>query len=426
MALRLPDPIARGDDLLGRAVWPLLAVLSGVGIGAALSGSTATMLATIGVLVAFPVLLRSPILLCSVAPGAMFFTYRLDLGPVDLSYADAVVVFGALVALRWAPWHSPWLRQLLLYFGGYLLLLVPSLLANPSTRAIVEWFHRIEIVVGALIIGSALAVAGKARATLRVYTAISAVYAVAAIVEAVTSDFTPAYPLGIHKNGAAMLFAAAILVLHLCGPIVGPRRVVVPAELLLFGGILACQGRAAAATLIGLMLLIALRSRRGRRGIVPLLGAVALGAMVVVTVIALANDDSGSAKFNSYNSRISTYEAALDVWRDDPITGVGIRFWNDPKVPSKGEPHNVIVSALGESGVIGAVAIVVFNAGIVAMLWKRRDPLGQAGLYLTIAHLVDAMAGIYWVAGTGTISWLILGLAVGVDVRSHEREPQPA
>ena len=61
---------------------------------------------------------------------------------------------------------------------------------------------------------------------------------------------------------------------------------------------------------------------------------------------------------------------------------------------------------------------------MIAMFRRRKDPLGRAALYLTIAHAVDALAGIYWVAGTGTLPWLVVGLAAGID-REVTEPPDP-
>ena len=69
------------------------------------------------------------------------------------------------------------------------------------------------------------------------------------------------------------------------------------------------------------------------------------------------------------------------------------------------------VSALGETGVVGLVALLALIASLLLLSWRWRSPAGRSFLLLLIAHVVDTQVGIFWVAVTGSFTWIILGIA---------------
>jgi O-antigen ligase len=161
------------------------------------------------------------------------------------------------------------------------------------------------------------------------------------------------------------------------------------------------------------------------------IGVLAVGAMVWATTQGITDEKDPGYRFNSFGSRIEAYDAAIDLWQSEPLFGVGVRFWTDPKTNDPQEPHNLAISALAESGIVGLAALVLLHAWLLVLLWPRRDPLGLLAAYVVIAHVVDSIAGIFWVAGTGTLGWLLVGLAAGVerhrDATSHlEQHPSIA
>jgi O-antigen ligase len=207
-----------------------------------------------------------------------------------------------------------------------------------------------------------------------------------------------------------------------------PAAARAPIQALLIVGLSACQSRGSAATLLVVLLVVVMR-RGGARALVPVIGGVALAAMIWSTSQDF-NDRSENAKFNSVNTRLETYDRSMELWSEQPVFGAGLRFWRDPAITGASEPHNLMISALVESGLVGTVAFVGFNVGILLLLRRRSDALGRAAFYLTLAHAIDAMAGIFWVAGTGTLPWLVVGLAAGhahiVATDDPERQPDPA
>ena len=398
----------------------LLFVQTAIGLLAARDPSLA--LAATVLLVGGFLALFSPLGVAAAVFPAVIATRRLGGGGIDLSYADAVLVVSTVLALPFVPWKSRTLRNVLGALGIYLVVLAITIIANPSTRAVIELFHRLELVGGSVIVGAAIAAAGKTRFALRLYVAAAVVLAVAAIAYTLSHGFAPAYPLGINKNAAGFFLTCCLLLTVVTPRHIGlPRAMSVPVQILLVAGLVSCQSRGSAATFVGVLFVASFRSGRSR-ALVPIVGALAVGAMIWTTSQDLG-DESGGAKFNSLNTRLDAYDRAIELWQENPIFGVGVRFFREPALMAS-EPHNLIVSSLGESGIVGTAGFVGFNLAVIAMFRRRNDPLGRAALYLTIAHAVDALAGIYWVAGTGTLPWLVVGLAAGID-REITKPPDP-
>jgi hypothetical protein len=57
--------------------------------------------------------------------------------------------------------------------------------------------------------------------------------------------------------------------------------------------------------------------------------------------------------------------------------------------------------------------LIVLLAMVVSILRRRSDSLGRLAICVVVAQVINALADIYWVAGRGTIPWLIVGLAAG-------------
>jgi O-antigen ligase len=80
-------------------------------------------------------------------------------------------------------------------------------------------------------------------------------------------------------------------------------------------------------------------------------------------------------------------------------------------------PHNVFFYALGYSGWIGVLLLVLFQAGIVRLLWQAYRKAGQpAGLVLWFAMLAFALFTPFFEVPQGGIPFfLILGCAAGAS-----------
>lgn len=363
-----------------------------------------------------------PLIVAALSFPATLATWRLGGSSLDMSYADAVLVMSVLVALPYVPWHSRLLHRMLGAAGVYLVVLAITLVANPSTRAVLELVHRMVLLCGSMLVGSAIAAAGRTRFALRLFLAAAVTLSVAAVLDSLSSGLEPAYPLGVHKNAAGMLLTCALLVLVIAPDLVRiPKMGTLPVQAVLAAGLLACQSRASAATFLAALFIAALRNR-GSRAFVPVIGAIALAAMIWTTSQNLT-EDSPDARFNSLNTRLEAYDSSMEIWAEQPIFGAGLRYFRDPDY-AVSEPHNVIVVSLGESGLIGTLGLVVMLVMVVAGLRKGASSASRLAIYLVVAQVVNGLADIYWVAGRGTLPWLIVGIAVGTEwVQKREARP---
>lgn len=391
---------------------------AGLGLGLGLARSVAV--ASAASLLAFVIALcvAAPVVpLLAVLPAA-YGSWRVGPASIDLSIADAALVIGAMVALPFLPWRSTRVR---LAFGGmlaYQAVLAVAVLADPSTRAILEWGHRMVLVGGALAVGAALANLDRLSAAIRWFLAASAAIAVAACVFSVTTGFAPAYPFGIHKNSAGLLLTLAFLSTIVAPSLTGlPPGLVTPFRLFLLAGVLASQSRGAMVAAIAGLAVTQLRGRSARRAaplvIVAILAMAAVVAVVSGDELEKTRVDPNASRYTPIGSRQETNREALAVWSDSPLFGAGIRYFKDP-ARAAAEPHNIIVVTLAESGAVGIFALII----LLGVAWRALR--GLSGEAATLARVIlgvrvlAAMFDIYWVAGRGSLPWVLVGGAVAV------------
>jgi hypothetical protein len=409
---------------ISRSARSNVAAHAAVVAGAGLVGTAATTglraVALLGVLAIVALLgMSGRGALSSMSLGCVALLARVNLGGVDLSYADLALIMTLVVSLPLVSWKSVTLQRMLGIAAVYLSILAIAILLNPSTRSVIEWGHRGVLVGGSLLVGAAITHTEQHRRALSIFVAMTLALSIVAVVDAVTSGFAPAYPFGINKNAAGFFILGALVVTAVAArETLIPVRLMHPIQAVLVLGMAACQSRASAATVMLIMCVIAARSR-AKSSVVLIIAALALGGMIWTTSQRLFDEQDANYQFNSYTTRVATYEQAIEIWQREPVAGAGLRFWRNPEVTGNeivGEPHNLAISALGESGYIGLGALIILNGGMLLILVKRRDPLGQVAFFITVAHLVDSLAGIFWVAGTGTLPWLLVGLAAGEHV----------
>ncbi len=399
------------------------ASVAGVG-GTVAAGVALTVLAVgaVAVVVAPSLVLVAPVV-------ASYGVNKLGGGLSGFSIADLALIAGGVVAVPFVPWRSRWLQFVLGTLAAYLLLLVPVLASHPTSFGIVEWAQRALTVGGGVLVGAALAHRGRARAALLAYLAVSAVFATVAIAIAVESGFAPAYP-GIHKNAAGVLLMFAVLVtvaarrtLALPTPVLAALRAV------LLLGMAATQSRASVLGLIAGVAWWAVKNRRLTLSPLAVVGAAVLGGMLWISVGNLLREpDTAASRFNSLNSRTITYEVAIEIWQLEPWLGQGLLYWRDPELSwggGFGEPHNVIFSTLGESGLVGLAAFTLLVGRVVWRLRREREELVQLAVIAIVARFVESLLSIWWVGGTQNPPWLFLGLAVGT-LAMRDQAPRPA
>ena len=64
-------------------------------------------------------------------------------------------------------------------------------------------------------------------------------------------------------------------------------------------------------------------------------------------------------QFNSVFQRINWFQDSIDVWLNDPIFGVGLRWWYTDRFPAKFQPPNAELEVLTTTGVVGLLAFLV-------------------------------------------------------------------
>jgi O-antigen ligase len=386
----------------------------------------------------FAVVAFAIVVLILVAPRALLVTalpatylyYRVGPSSTELSLADVMLALALVAAVPFVPWRAPALRSMFKALGAYLVILAVPVVSALSSRGVVEWGHRAFLVGGGVVVGAAIASTGRITQALRAFIVASGVVAVAAIAYASTHPGhglvrQPAYPFGIQKNAAGFLLACALIAVMVAAPQVAlPRRLRLPTALLLVVGFAACQARGSAVMLVAVLVLWQLRARGVRASPVVLVGCGLLVAVTYMSVNAAFQSDSKDARFNSVNSRLATYDASIKLWKHDPLVGVGLKYWRDPAFAGEtafGEPHDLFVSALGESGVVGLVGLVTLLGATMFVLARSRSDLAPLALIIVVAKVVDSTVGIYWVAGTLTFAWIAVGLACATRV-AHTRD----
>lgn len=350
----------------------------------------------------------------AVALPASFLAVRVGGSGLDLSIADAVVALLTPLALPFVDWGNRAVRRVVAVGALYLGMLVLNLVVTPTKQALFEWAHRWVLVVGAVIIGAALAATGRVALALRAMLLAALVFAIAAILFSVESGFKPAYVLGGHKNFVGPLLAMTILALLAARSAFGVSLLSAQTSVVVLAlGLLATQSRAAMVGLVFASLVLLVRQRPGPRQLVfsvPLLIGTGVAAFLSIRAATTGANDN---QFNTVQSRLPAYERAWSLFRDNPLFGAGIRWFKTPGAETV-EPHSVFFSTLSETGLWGAAALLVLVSAGCIVVWRLRSPMASAALAVVAFRLVEAQFSIYWVAGLATMPWLLVGMAAGM------------
>jgi putative inorganic carbon (HCO3(-)) transporter len=211
---------------------------------------------------------------------------------------------------------------------------------------------------------------------------------------------------------------------------------------LMSGAVLASLSRGALVGLAGLALW-AIATRR-----VPLAGVV-LGVGAVLTVGALAlviwspviNDRLQShdkIAQQNVDSRIAFWSAAVRMWEDHPVTGIGLDRYgieatsyvrNSRIVLDRPAAHNAYLQILAESGALGLLAFLAFIASTWGLLSRAHrqarldgDVDGRRLAAAMQGTLVVAAVSATFISAELTMPfWIIGGLAAAVATSQAER-----
>lgn len=157
---------------------------------------------------------------------------------------------------------------------------------------------------------------------------------------------------------------------------------------------------------------------RRATGKVVRLGAIAVGAAIILSFVPQAADpieerfakvfevDSGTAAFRTESIRT----AVADLHGADPLIGLGVESFgqrhSDPTRP--GEPRYIGIfpfQALYESGLVG---LVLLGAALATLRPLARDHAGRALAVLAVYLVTATATSPFWFGWT----WILIGLAV--------------
>jgi hypothetical protein len=340
-----------------------------------------------------------------------------------LAISDVLLIGAAFLALP-AMLSTREMRRLRNAFLGvaiYLACLMPSVMINSSTRAYLEWVHRLVLVGGSLLIGGWIVREGLTKAALRWLAAVSCLVALAAIENTSVHGLGPASPFGWHKNFIGALLAVVIVVVAAANDWLELRlRVQAFAILLLAGGLLASQSRGGILAAVAGLLVAYLVDPRGhsrRARTLALFVALGLSTFAFISVRDQLNQSQADRNTNSIGVRFNVEKETRRIWRTSPDVGVGLKYFvTGDYGPSAAAPNNVVDNELAESGVIGLAGFVVLQGTLlgVAFRRKREHKLVAVGLGVVTGLLLHGQVDIYWIAGSASLPFVILGMALAV------------
>lgn len=230
--------------------------------------------------------------------------------------------------------------------------------------------------------------------------------------------------LGINKNSQGPIFGTAVAITFaaITAKTFRTQRAVMYAYGVLAAcsvGLLLCLSRGGwVGTGCGLMVVIWCTGRirtavYGSIILVPVIAAI--WSVLPAKKIAYATNISP----NSYvlRTRFESMHIVMESFEANPILGVGIGL------ERKVEPHDVLILALGETGIAGLITFLLMVGMGAATLVKamRRFPKNDPARALMVAALagfavyhVQTLIDVYWRRGVGALSWACVGTAVAL------------
>jgi hypothetical protein len=419
----------------------LVAVVGG-GVAGAVSATSARLAAAVAAgLVLIGLTAHRPVVLALIALTGVFASQRLGSTALvagnepGVSYSDALLAAATFLSLP-ALLGTKELRRLRLAGWGvaiYLACLLPTLLLNSSQRGYLEWLHRLVLLGGSLLVGAWIAREGKTRSALRWLTFVACIVAVAAVSNAVRHGWLNSAPFGLNKNFVGALLATVFVVVfiartHLALP--APWWSVVVC--IIGAGEIASHSRGGAlAASVGLFLAFMLQGRLHSSGtkVLGVLAAAGLAVFVYTSVRSQLDQPQAVVNNSSIGVRYNVERATRTVWRTSPVYGVGLKYFDTHAYgPFALAATNVVDNELAESGVIGLAGFVVLQGAVLSAGIRRgrAEQLAAAGFGMVAGLLTHGMVDIYWTAGTVTLPFIVMGMALAGEpsnqIRQHAEE----
>lgn len=411
-----------------RAAFAVLAIAIGAAVGYSFADNTRLGLPVLLGLLLLALALYRPASIAVLAFVGTFFVERLgsasaSAGPHGgVSYSDALLAAASVMALpaMLGRRQTGRLRPALTGLGAYLAALVLGVIAHPSSRAYLEWAHRLVLVGGALLVGAWIARENLVRVTMRWFLGIAFIVALFAVRYSFTHAFQPAYPLGMHKNFVgAQLGTAFVLMIVLRRQFRLRTGTWVVALIIVALGLVASQSRGAelgAAVALLLAFLLDGRSHSRAAKVGSLLIGITIAVFAVLSVRSqLDATTDGPTEHGSIGTRFSVEAETRAIWREHPWAGAGLKYFLSGEYGYFAQaPNNVVDNELAESGIIGLAGFSIMQIAIIGVGFvRRRDgTLVVCGVALVVGQLLHGQVDVYWTAGVVSLPFLVLGMGL--------------
>lgn len=405
----------------------VLGAVAGGGVAGAAGATSAWLAVTvIAGLALLGLTAHRPVVLAVIALIGVFASPRLGTALVagsepGVSCSDALLAATTLLSVP-ALLRTRELGRLRLAAWGiaiYLASLLPTLVLNPSQRGYLEWLHRLMLLGGSLLVGAWIARGGKTRQALRWLAFAACVVAVAAVWNGVMHGWLNSAPFGLNKNFVGALLAAVFVVVFIARTDLAlPAPWWSVAICIIGAGEIASHSRGGAlAASAGLFLAFVLQGRRYSGGgkVLAVLAAAGLAVFVYTSVRGQFDQSQAAVSNSSIGVRYNVEHATRTVWRTSPVYGVGLKYFNTYAYgPFAVAANNIVDNELAESGVIGLAGFVVLQGAVLSAGFRRgrTQQLAAAGFGTVAGLLAHGMVDIYWTAGTVTLPFIIMGMAL--------------
>lgn len=424
--LRVPRPEWIGDTAAFlMAAGLLLLAAAGLGIMSAAYGSWAIMVA---LAVLFIGLASTDIAL---VPLMAFPAILLPMRTGPLSLTDLVLIAGTVPAfLLYRRSEARDLQQFIWLGITYQALLIPTLILNPYLANLVEWGHELVMIIGGLLVGWVVGRRGLASRALQLYVLGCVFIGLWALAQGLVmlltqGSFGPVYLPQLHKNFIGDVLAFGFIMAFMRPDWLGwSKRFAHSALLACALGIAASGSRQAMVSVAASILIMSLRGREGGagRGRILLLALIP-GMWFVFNSLSdqLEQYEQGD-RFNSASQRIVWFEQSLDIWRESPVFGVGLRWWYTDRFEEAFQPPNAIFEMLSSAGVVGTIGFLILTLGGLWAALTLNPRYGNLAAAVLLARFTQGQLDLYWLAGLSTLPWMVVGLVIGVQSMHQDAE----
>ncbi len=358
---------------------------------------------------------------------------------VHVSLSDILMVASlAGGAIRYPFIIRSWFRDMPMIFWAYLLFLLISLVRQGDT--ILGGLSLARMILNTYAgIGVGYLLGSKRKGIYEgvfLYVILCVLLSLLILyLSSIGGDAKANYPMELNKNAVGITIGCAVVMLaaFMTEWRAFPMRVTVSLALAVCVAGLSCSlsRGACLATALGVITLAWFQ-----RSVITVLAVIlCLSAIYLILLnFGTANVKSYALDFGdeSYSAkeRIRTMSMNWGFFLESPLLGEGLGLRKEA------EPHNILLTTLSETGIIGLLFIIaIFSWGyyeickaIIHFETNRMERAlllcGAAIFLMTLAH---GMIDIYWRRGAGALTWIFVGYAfasrrIGIEGSKNEKQ----